>query len=426
MMLKSLSRLGFFNFPTYARRTIDNYKRRSIRSVSSSSWPNPLPATFIRGGTSKGIFLNRRHLPRDRESWTPILLGIMGSPDPVHGRQLNGMGGGISSLSKVCVVGEASEEQKASGLDVEYTFCQVGIRDSVIDYSGNCGNLSSMIGVFAVDERICAPRTSPETPSIGTVRSFNTNTNKRIDTTFPILEEKGNTPVLDLPQASVAGVPGKASRIDLDFVSPAGARTGKLLPTGNPVDILSVKQGEKQFKVNATLIDATNPTVFILAEDLADVLQVPVDKVTFTTEETETVIENIRQAGAIAMGLDPSAKAQPKIAALGQPSGPVDEDPIDIVANAYSMGILHKAIPMTLGLCLGVAARTPGTIPYRIAQHRRKSNQNLNPTSDGELVTIRHPSGTVDVGAVITVDGVVQSAKVVRTGRRLMKGFVWW
>src|SRR5262245_46725027 len=106
--------------------------------------PNPIAATFVRGGTSKGIFLNARDLPRDRSEWAPIFLGIMGSPDPQYGRQLDGMGGGISSLSKICIVGEPTPEQRDAGADVVYTFAQIGIRDEDIDLSGNCGNLSSM------------------------------------------------------------------------------------------------------------------------------------------------------------------------------------------------------------------------------------------------------------------------------------------
>jgi 2-methylaconitate cis-trans-isomerase PrpF len=126
----------------------------NLRRYSTSSIRNPLPATFLRGGTSKGIFLKRSDLPDDRAQWDRIFLGIMGSPDREHGRQLNGMGGGVSSLSKICVVGPPSEPRGAP-VDAEYTFVQVGIRDSSIDYSGNCGNLSSMIGVFALDEGIC-------------------------------------------------------------------------------------------------------------------------------------------------------------------------------------------------------------------------------------------------------------------------------
>ena len=408
---------------------------RSLAAV-----PNPLPATFLRGGTSKGIYIRRELLPSDRAEWAPIFLGIMGSPDAEHGRQLNGMGGGVSSLSKICVVGSPSEQLRAQGIDVEYTFCQVGIRDANLDYTGNCGNLSSMIGVFAVDEGICKPLVFPERPGVGLVRAYNTNTDKRVDTSFPVSPKDGLTPVLDLPQASVAGVPGLASRIDLHFVSPAGARTGKLLPTGRPVDSLAVDFEGGSHSIEASLVDATNPSIFVLAQGVANILSSPDGlKLDYSEARVERCIEAVRQSGARAMGLDPQAKAQPKIAVLEVPASPCSAmtGHAQVIAHAFSMGVLHKAIPMTLGLCLGVAARTEGTLPWRIASSACTNNQaraEVSGTTDrhdsqypaADIVRIRHPSGDVDVGAEFGRDGGLMSAKVVRTGRRLMKGVVWW
>ncbi|KAK0446976.1 PrpF protein [Desarmillaria tabescens] len=373
--------------------------RSSTRPFSSTGrtteTPNPLPATFLRGGTSKGIFINRDHLPADRSAWDRIFLGIMGSPDPVHGRQLNGMGGGVSSLSKICVVGTPSPSQRSQG-----------IRDTSIDYSGNCGNLSSMIGAYALDEGICRDPATTLDGSRITIRSLNTNTQKIIDTTFPVNDAL--VPVLDLPETSIAGVPGNASQIIMDFVNPGGARTGKLLPTGDPINSLTAPN------VSASLVDATNPTVFVRSDELASFLPL--------SDYLRELLESIRQSGAVKMGLDPHAQAQPKIAILSAPS--TDDDhaqSVDVVVHALSMGVLHKAVPMTVGLCLGVAANIPGTIAWDIVSEARKIRQ-----GDGKLVRIRHPSGTVDVGAEILPDGHVKSPKVVRTGRRLMKGVVWW
>ncbi|THH10883.1 hypothetical protein EW145_g1036 [Phellinidium pouzarii] len=396
------------------------------RGLSLSKVANPLPATFLRGGTSKGIYLKSTDLPKDRADWAPIFLGIMGSPDPVYGRQLNGMGGGVSSLSKICIVGKPSAAQPVLGIDVEYTFCQVGIRDEGLDYSGNCGNLTSMIGVFAVDEGLCAPRVSAvsetETEndsSVGVVRSFNTNTGKCIDTTFPVspLPERGYTAVLDLPQTGVAGVPEMASRIDLDFISPAGARTGRLLPSGAPVDLLSFTHEGKTSTIRASLIDATNPSVFIRSVDLANVLHIAdANKLDYTERNVEICVEAIRQSGARTMGLDPLAKAQPKIAVLTAPQPAHEQSSTHVISHAYSMGVLHKAIPMTLGLCLGVAARTGGTLAWEIVS---KSMSNAEQNNTNNLVRIRHPSGDVDVGATFDGDGTVTSAKVARfTTRR--------
>ncbi|THH12453.1 hypothetical protein EW146_g7679 [Bondarzewia mesenterica] len=375
---------------------------RSYSSRSVAGVPNPIPATFLRGGTSKGIFINRAHLPEDRSEWDPIFLGIMGSPDPEYGRQLNGMGGGVSSLSKICVVSEPSEEQRKAGIDAEYTFVQVGIRDSAVDYSGNCGNLSSMIGVFAVDERICQPRLDRNDTHIGTVRTFNTNTNKRIDNTFPVALDSRDqiSPLLDLEQVVVAGVPGKASQIVLDFVSPGGARTGKLLPSGKPTDIIDLSGASS---ISASLIDATNPTVFITSDGLQRVLNH--SAINYSDPQTLTLLERIRQSGAVRMGLDPSTQAQPKIAVLTSPSE--DDADADVVIRALSMGVLHKAVPMTVGLCLGVAARVPGTVAWEIVERSRERRG-----VQGNMLSIKHPSGIVDVGAEFGDDGDVKSAKV--------------
>lgn len=391
--------------------------------------PNPLPASFLRGGTSKGVYLNRTHLPASQLLWDPIFLGIMGSPDPVHARQLNGMGGGISSLSKICVVGPPSQEliSRFPGLDVNYTFTQVGIRDGIVDYSGNCGNLSTMIGVFALDDGICKPKDSSlrEDPKTGTttatIRSFNENTSKLVDTTFPVRwkdQTKSWIPVLDLDQASLAGVPGRASQIILDFVSPGGASTGKLLPTGNAVDTLRIDTASKAgLSIRASLVDATNPTVFITSQDLREILGLPSDTpIEHSNPDVVTIVEIIRKAGAIRMGLDPSRQAQPKIAILSPL--PLHNADADMEVHAFSMGAVHKACPATLALCLGVASKIEGSLAWDLASSRTK-----DPDS---LVNLKHPGGVLTVGASIDTNGEVLSAKIVRTGRRLMTGSVWW
>ena len=403
---------------SYAARRVNAVVLQNARmNFSTTAVPNPLPTTFLRGGTSKGIFLNKSTLPADQEKWGPIFRGIMGSPDAEYGRQLNGMGGGVSSLSKIMVVSIPTPERKAKGIDIEYTFAQVGIRDTSIDYSGNCGNLTSMIGVYALDEGMCQPPLgSPST----TIRCFNTNTQKIIDTTFPISET--GSPILDLPEATVAGVPGKASKIVLDFVNPGGARTGKLLPTGQPTDNLKLPLSPTG-SVRASLVDATNPTVFVDYTELNKFL--PMDDYfkgkPAAAQEVSPVLEDIRQQGAIKMNLDPTAQAQPKIAILSAPDTDNDvEERVNIVIHALSMGVLHKAVPMTAGLCLGVAAKVEGSIAWDM----RKSSGSLG--GDMDFVRIRHPGGLVDVGAEFGDEGEVKSAKVVRTGRRLMKGAVWY
>ncbi|KAH8101023.1 DUF453 domain-containing protein [Cristinia sonorae] len=421
---------------------------QSIERLATRNVSNPLPATFLRGGTSKGIFINRADLPEDRRAWDRIFLGIMGSPDIAYGRQLNGMGGGISSLSKICVVETADAKTRAEGCDVSYTFVQVGVRDDSVDYSGNCGNLSSMIGVFALDESLCTPYLVNNKAGTATVRAYNTNTGKRVDTTFPVAIRDGTpVPMLHLRQTTMAGVPGEASRIVLEFVSPAGARTGKLLPTNSPKDTIEVRFNDHDVKIPATLIDVTNPTVFLAGKDLhplADTL-FPNTLFSYENDSILELLETIRQRGAEMMGLSPHPKSQPKIAVISprptspfiSPRPPATQEPENVIdIKALSMGVLHKAVPLTMAVCLGAASKIPGTLAWEIIQqaqppildsqsrlkHPRKPREDL----DSSLVTVMHPSGEVEVGAEFGEDGSVKSGKVVRTGRRLMKGVVWW
>jgi len=381
-----------------------------------------IPATFLRGGTSKGIFINKADLPSDRAQWDRIFLGIMGSPDPDHKRQLNGMGGGVSSLSKICVVAPSTSPPE-DGIDVEYTFAQVGIADDIIDYSGNCGNLSSMVGVFALDEGLCLPRRA--TSKHATIRAFNTNTSKLIDATFPISRVKGSsviTPMIGLKEISIAGVPGMASEISLEFLSPIGARTGKLLPTGNLTDVITVNESIN-FTVLASLVDATNPTVFLSTSCAR-----PYPPTTLSSAHSLFTLERIRQQAARLMDLDPNAQAQPKIAILSPPSlSEKQESGIDIRVHALSMGVIHRAVPMTVGLCLGVAAGIKGTLAWEIVHGGGPLNWRTRALGGGtRTVRIAHPSGVVDVSSEVQDNGEVVSVKVARTGKRLMKGHVWW
>ncbi|KAF9047669.1 PrpF protein [Panaeolus papilionaceus] len=482
----------------------------SKNDAALNTIPNPLPAAFLRGGTSKGVFINSKHLPGLVPSLslspstqqsaakspeptqpkapelnappplTPLLLGLMGSPDP-YARQLNGMGGGISSLSKVMLVGALSPSSRAvieensrnagrvdEDVEVEYTFVQVGITDPKIDISGNCGNLSAMVGVFAVDEGLVDVRallestssnsststSSPTSKEIKTVtiKAFNTNTQKIISTTFPISSLSG-VPLLELPQTTMAGVSGTASEIVLNFERPAGARTGRLMPTGNAVDTVYIAIGEEKGRekvaVRVSLMDATNPTVFTSKADL-EALGLPVDAYLRREKEATgvvgTVLEAIRREGARMMGLDERAEAQPKIAMLSAPVGVGNEDKNDaredgredIVIHALSMGVLHKAVPMTVGLCLGVAAGVRGSLAWEIVNGGSRREE-----SKREMVRIRHPGGCVDVkpefeepqAARVGENGGeggeegevgVRRVGVVRTGRRLMRGEVFW
>lgn len=370
-------------------------------------------AVFMRGGTSKAIMFHARDLPADRAAWAPIFLAAMGSPDP-NGRQLDGMGGGLSSLSKVCVVGPPSR----ADADVDYTFAQIGIADAVVDYAGNCGNMSSAIGPFAVDEGLVPCPTGGE----ATVRIHNTNTNKIIVARFPV-EDGRSAAFGDL---AIDGVAGTAASVRLDFTDPGGAKTGTLLPTGHPVDTLDVP-GLGQVRVS--LIDAANPCVFVTAADMG-----------LTGTETPAVLERndallrrleaIRQAGAVAMGMapDPAAAAKvtsiPKVAILAAPIESViasgrrlAESEVDIVCRMISVGQPHRAVPLTGALCLAVACRVPGSL----AQSLVRAGGSDTP------LRIGHPSGVILVSASVQDrDGTlhVPYATVYRSARRLFQGEV--
>ena len=209
-------------------------------------------AAFVRGGTSKGLVFRQEDLPEDRSAWDALFLRAMGSPDE-YGRQLDGMGGGISSLSKVCVVGPPTHPDA----DVDYLFAQVQVDRASVDYGGNCGNMSSAIGPFAVDEGLVdAPADGP-----ARVRIHNVNTGKLIAATF---EVRGGRSV-EAGDYAIKGVSGTGAPLRLDFLDPGGAATGSLLPTGRVVDTVDAGVSGP---VDASFVDAANPCVFVRARDV--------------------------------------------------------------------------------------------------------------------------------------------------------------
>lgn len=270
----------------------------------------------------------------------------MGSGDP-YGRQLNGMGGGISSLSKICVVSRSDRRDA----DVEYTFIQVGIENETLDMAGNCGNMSAAVAPFALDEGLISTSaiknglSHEQAQNFLTVRMFNTNTSKishsRI-AVMPIGDAFRYQPKGDF---SIDGVSGKASPIAISFLDPAGSKTGKLLPSGNVLDHLSLLDGSV---IPASLVDCANPAVFIRASDVG--VKLPCAGSVLDGDQTLMMkLEDIRRVGAMRMGLDPDVRSIPKILLLAEPAG---ED-IDIRTLALSMGRCHKAVPLTHSLNLG-------------------------------------------------------------------------
>ncbi|KAI1483946.1 methylitaconate delta2-delta3-isomerase [Daldinia eschscholtzii] len=399
------------------RRTIHSVPPRGIngiKSMSTASTSRSFPALFVRGGTSNGLVIRREDLP-PQDEWQRVLPASMGAPDP-YGRQLNGMGGGISSTSKICVLAPSSRPDA----DVEFTFVQVGIRDGALDLAGNCGNMSSAVGPVAWDEGLVGGEKEKEERvrdkdgyREALVRVFNTNTSKIIHSRFRVA---GDPPVY-CPDGDyeMDGVPGRQSRITLSFLDPAGAKTGKALPTGNAVDTLRLPNGST---IQASLVDVSNPGVFVRIDDL-EIKDASLTTFTPQVVESDPVLkarlEAIRQAGAAKMGLDPKTESVPKIVLLFSDSGSTD---VDIRCLALSMGQAHKAVPLTLALCLGAAANMLGTLPALVRGERRGNSEN------GPVV-IGHPSGTVEIGAT-TENGRIVSADLLRTARVLMKGHVYY
>ena len=374
---------------------------------------NRLRAVFMRGGTSKALMLHRADLPADQADWAPIFLAAIGSPDP-NGRQLDGMGGGVSSLSKVCVIGPPSREDA----DVDYTFAQISVGAAVVDYASNCGNMSSAVGPFALDEGLVPMPNGRE----AVVRIHNTNTRKIIVYRFAV--DDGAAAVDG--DLTLDGVSGSGAPIRLDFQDPGGARTGKLLPTGRATDTLAIPGiGE----IEASMIDAANPCVFIAAaaigaagtelpqalEENADLLA-KLDSIRCHASVAMGLAANLEQAAAIA-SVPKVAMVSPPTAAPTLSTRMLAADEMDILIRMISVGQPHRAVPITGALCLAAACRVPGSVPWRMLAEAARSGD----------VRIAHPSGVVLVAADVEAGrgGVhIRHATVYRTARRLFQGEV--
>jgi 2-methylaconitate cis-trans-isomerase PrpF len=370
------------------------------------------PAAFMRGGTSKALMFHARDLPDSRARWDEIFLAAMGSPDPA-GRQLDGMGGGLSSLSKVCVLAPSAR----SDADIDYTFAQVQIREASVDYSGNCGNMSSAIGPFAVEEGLV-----PAADGEALVRIFNTNTQKVIHATF----EVRNGRPLTHGELEIPGVAGGGAPIRLDFIEPGGAATGKLLPTGRVRDTLDIP-GVGVIEVS--MVDAANACVFVAARALGlRGTEMPEE-----LERNTALLEKlaaIRLHASVAMGIAPdivSARAKAAVPFIGFVSPPQDSPllaggtlaagDIDFTARFLSSGQPHRALPLAASLCTAVAARISGSVAHAVCTPGRD-----------ERLRIGMPSGVLTVGAEVRCDDAQWHAtrgSFYRTARRLFDGFVY-
>ncbi|UXC34615.1 2-methylaconitate cis-trans isomerase PrpF [Cupriavidus gilardii] len=381
-----------------------------------------IPATYMRGGTSKGVFFRLQDLPEAAQSPGPardaLLMRVIGSPDP-YGKQIDGMGAATSSTSKTVIVSPSTRPDH----DVDYLFGQVAIDQPFVDWSGNCGNLSAAVGPFAIAAGLVDPARIPR-EGVATVRIWQANIGKTIVSHVPIVDGM----VKETGDFELDGVTFPAAEIMLEFMDPAAEEEGgggAMFPTGNLVDDLEVP-GVGTLK--ATMINAGIPTIFVNA-----------DAIGYTGTELQEAIngdpkalamfETIRAYGAVRMGLiqnvDEAARRQhtPKVAVVAPPASytassgkPVRAEDIDLLVRALSMGKLHHAMMGTAAVAIGTAAAIPGTLVNLAAGGGKR-----------QAVRFGHPSGTLRVGAeAAQVDGdwTVKKAIMSRSARILMEGWV--
>lgn len=369
-------------------------------------------AVVMRGGTSRAVVFRPEDLPADPALRDRVILTIFGGGDP-YGRQIDGLGGATSTTSKMAIIGRAS----VPDADVDYTFGQVNVKAPMIDYGGNCGNISSAVGPFAIDEGIVRA-----TDPVTTVRIWQTNTKKRIIARVPT---SGGAHRVD-GDYEIDGVPGTGAMIVLEFLDPGGSMTGRLLPTGQPAEPMVVPG---LGTITASLVDAANPVVFVRAVDMGLTGTEMPDRV----DADATLLarlEAIRGLAAVRMGLastpeEATAKSPgvPKVAFVSAPATytslggrAVRAADSDVVGRIMSMGNLHRSFAATGAICTAVATLVEGTVVHEVARRAE---------GDERTVRIAHPAGIIEAGATVTRrDGMWVSEKVVtrRTARRLMEG----
>lgn len=376
-----------------------------------------IPAVYMRGGTSKGVFFLADDLPSDPVERDRILLRVIGSPDR-YGKHIDGMGGATSSTSKVVILSRSSRPD----CDVDYLFGAVAVGEPVIDWSGNCGNLSSAVGPFAISTGLVeVPR-----DGLATVRIWQANIAKKIISRVPMSDGQ----VVELGDFELDGVTFPAAEVQLEFLDPAadeeGGDGGAMFPSGAKIDSLEIPGVGS---IEATLINAGNPTIFVEAASLGlrgTELQADVNGDRQLLELAETV----RAHAAVAMGLvatpqEATAKRPhtPKLAFIASPASYTASDgkeitpaAIDLLVRIFSMGQLHHAMTGTGAVAIAAAAAIPGTLVHRIA-----------PVGADGRVRFGHPSGSLSVGAEAVErsgDWAVTKVLMSRSARRLMEGFV--
>jgi 2-methylaconitate cis-trans-isomerase PrpF len=363
---------------------------------------------LLRGGTSRGLFVRRADLP-DRPL-DDLALSLFGSPDPI---QVDGVGGSHSHTSKLMIVARSAR----SGVDLDYTFGQVGVTEPTVDWSGNCGNLTSAVGAFGLLSGLLDP---PAADGDWSVTLYNTNTDTRVDQQLRV--EDGDPALRG--DYTIDGIAGTGARVDSTFVDPAGGVTGALFPTDEAHDTLAVDGDE----YDVSLVDVATPNVFVRASDLG-LSGTELPATLRADEELLSLVERIRGAGAVRMGLAETpdeARTErpgvPQIALVSAPQsyeettgGTVDAAATTLTSRVFTTGTPHHAYAMTGAMCLAAAARLPGTVPHAVARAGNRS------------VTVGHPKGRITVDVTVGPDEAsVQRVAVGRTTRPIMAGRVFY
>jgi 2-methylaconitate isomerase len=376
-----------------------------------------IPAVYMRGGTSKGVFFLADDLPAEQAERERILLRVIGSPDR-YGKQTDGMGAATSSTSKIVILSKSDRDD----CDVNYLFGQVAIDAPVIDWSGNCGNLTTAVGPFAISHGLVAAPKDGE----ATVRIWQANIKKKIVSRVPMRDGE----VVEMGDFELDGVAFPAAEVKIEFLDPAAdegdSAEGGMFPTGNRIDTLDVPGVGA---VEATLINAGNPTIFVDAARLGlkgTELQGDING----NARLLALAEAVRSHGAVAMGLVKTAQEAtekrphtPKLSFVAAPASytasdgkKIEAGAIDLLARIFSMGVLHHAMTGTGAVAIAAAAAIPGTVVSRLA-----------PVGADGRVKFGHPSGVLNVGAEAREEGgqwAVSKVMMSRSARRLMEGWV--
>ncbi|MCP4284711.1 MAG: 3-methylitaconate isomerase [Gammaproteobacteria bacterium] len=367
-----------------------------------------IPCVIMRGGTSKGIYIKSNHLPAAQEERDLAVLAIFGSPDV---RQIDGLGGADPLTSKLAIIGPSTH----ADADIDYTFAQVSIDRPVVDYAGNCGNISAGVGPFAVDEGFVSA-----VEPVTSVRIHNTNTGKILIAEVEVADGRAKV----TGDCKIAGVPGTGSKIMLNFAGTAGSSTGKLLPTGNVVDTITTPSGT----IEASIVDCANPMVFVRAEDMG-ITGIESPQEIDSNDQLLSRLEEIRSEVAVVIGMaeNPAmatekSPAFPMIAMVSKAKeykdfttgNTIKAEDVSVVSRLMFMQVLHKTYAGTGTVCTGAAAKIPGTIV----------NEMVAEDDSVELVRIGHPAGVISIEAKV-VEGKVERAAFARTARRILEGSVY-